>query len=160
LNQKDEKINSLVFQIDYQDKEFNDMCNRFTDMNNDFENFKAIHERIINENSLLKSKYKIFEEENNLSNKRYNELNLINKKYEEETSTLTKQLNKFREDYDIIKGENEKNKMEINKYIEENFSLKIKLDDKTKCFEEMIENYENLKRTSDEKILKYESVNI
>jgi len=158
LNEKDSKIKNLLLQIDYQEKEFNDLCNKFSDMNKDFENFKAIHDRIINENNLLKSKNKVLEENNNSTHKRYNELNQINSKYQEENATLTKQLNQFRLDYEIIKSENEKNKMEINKLIEENFSMKIKLEDKSKFIDEIMEKYDNGKKASDDKNYKYEAV--
>lgn len=158
LNEKESKIKNLLLQIDYQEKEFNDLCNKFSDMNKDFENFKAIHDRIINENNLLKSKNKVLEENNNSTHKRYNELNQINSKYQEENATLTKQLNQFRLDYEIIKSENEKNKMEINKLIEENFSMKIKLEDKSKFIDEIMEKYDNGKKASDDKNYKYEAV--
>jgi len=159
LKLKEEKINHLLAKLDFQEKEFTDLCNNFTQMNRDFENYKAFHERTVNENSLFKSKIRQLEEEINISNKRFDELNIINKKYEEENSTLTKQLNKFRDDYEQMKLDNEKNKFEMNKYIEENFSFKIKLEEKVKFIDELMEKYESNKRDNQEKITKYENVN-
>lgn len=158
LNEKESKIKNLLIQLDYQEKEFNDLCSKFSEMNKDFENFKAIHDRIISENALLKSKNKVLEDENNSAQKRYNEFSQINKKYEEENATLTKQLHQFREDYEIIKSENEKNKTEMNKLVEENFSFKIKLDDKDKFIDEIMNKFDNGRKMSEEKISKYEAV--
>ena len=156
---KDEKIKNLNSQIEFQEKEFNDLFSKFSDMNKDFDDFQLIHDRAENENILLQNKNKSLEDEGQSLNKRFNELNLINLKYEEENNNLSKQLVKFREDYENLKAETEKNTGDSNKLIEENFSFKIKLEDKNKLMNEILEKYENLKKSDEEKTKKYQNVN-
>lgn len=158
LSSKDEKIKNLLYELELQEKEFNELHGKFSNMNKDFENFKIIHDRLLNENSLLKSKIKFLEEESQLNNKRYGELLAINKKYEEENTRITKQLYQFREDYEIVKNENEKNKIEINRIIEENFTNKIKLDEKTRCLEELRGKYNECNEAKEKENIKYQSV--
>ena len=159
LNSKEENIKSFIQKIEIQEEEFQEICSKFYVMNKDFESFKVAHDRTIAENSLLKSKIKFFEEENQSINKRYGELNSINIKFEEENSSFEKQLNYYRKEFESLKAQNENNINELHKTTEENFSLKVKNEDRSKMLEDLMGKYASLKKASEDKAGKSEGVN-
>lgn len=159
LNEKELKIGHLINLLDQQEKESKDLFNKFSELHNNSENLKNIYNRVSNENSNLKSKIKFLETENNSSSKKYNDLEIINRKYEEENYNILKQLNEYRERYEILNSEDAKNQLEMNKLIEENFSLKVRMEDKLKFIDEIMSEFEAHKKTNDEKIKNYEFVN-
>lgn len=142
-----------------QEDEYQEITSKFSIVTKDYEKFKALHDRVLNDNNLLKSKIKFYEEENQSLNKRYGELNSINFKYEEENSSLKKQLNSFRDEYETLKEKNENTLNDLLHNTEENFTLKVKYEDRSKLIEEISAKYETLKNMSEEKEKKSEGVN-